>query len=277
MIKKLFIVSCTIAIIFSTYIFWQQEELIKPNTLYIPNQIIVKYNDTSKTKNNTTRNINELKLNNLKIKDKSEENPNLVLLEINDNKSVEETISILKENPDIKYVEPNYIRYFFWMNEIETNDTLKNYQKSLELISRPETFNQYSWFLNTNSWIIIWIIDNWVNYNHPDLASSMRNTTNCIVDWENNYCEHWYDFFHNTATPFPNSNDHWTHIAWIIAAEINNWKWIIWVNPYAKIAALKVWGSESLTSYDEIRAINNWTGKEVNKWLLIQTLPWMNI
>ena len=60
-----------------------------------------------------TRNINELKLNNLEIKDKTEEETDLILLKINDNKSVEDTISILKSNPDIEYAEPNYIRYFF--------------------------------------------------------------------------------------------------------------------------------------------------------------------
>ncbi len=261
--KILIILSFLISITISLPSYWENE-LSKPETSYIPNEVIVKYKNNPNTKNITTKNLNELKLNNLKIKDKSEENQNLILLEINDNKSVEETISILKGNPNIEYAEPNYIRYFFWMNEIDTNDTLKNYQKSLELISRPEAYNQYSWFFksNTFSWVTIWIIDNWVNYNHPELINSMWNQTNCIVDWENNYCEHWYDFFHNTSTPLPNSNGHWTHIAWIIAAEINNWKWIIWVNPYAKIASLKVWGSESLTSYDEIRAINfaigNW-------------------
>ena len=256
--KLLITFSCLVSSIFY-YTYWQQE--LTKAEIYIPNQIIVRYKDQSKTKNNT-KNINELKLNSLKIKDKSEKDPNLVLLEINDGKNIEETISILKENPDIEYAEPNYIRYFFGMSDINTNDTYKNSQKSLELISWPETFNHYSWFLSNNSWILVWIIDNWINYNHPDLENSMRNQSNCIVDWENNYCEHWYDFFHNTSTPLPNSNDHWTHIAWIIAAEINNWKWIIWVNPYAKIVSLKVWNSETLTSYDEIRAIkfatDNW-------------------
>ena len=44
-----------------------------------------------------TRNINELKLNNLEIKDKTEEETDLILLKINDNKSVEDTISILNQ------------------------------------------------------------------------------------------------------------------------------------------------------------------------------------
>ena len=258
--KKLLILSFCLIISTFCHTNWQYEELIKPES-YIPNQVIIKYNESTESKN-VLRDTNNLKQNNLKIKNKDENDPNLILLEINDDKSVEETISILKENPNIEYAEPNYIRYLFWMNEISTNDTFKNYQKSLELVSWPETFNQYSWYLSANSWILIWIIDNWVNYNHPDLINSMRDQSDCIVDWKNNYCEHWYDFFHNRSTPLSNSNDHWTHIAWIIAAEINNWKWIIWVNPYAKIVALKVWNSETLTSYDEIRAINfatdNW-------------------
>ena len=201
--KILITISCLISISFSLPCIWENE-LSKPETLYVPNEIIVKYKNNSNIKNITTKNLNELKLNNLKIKDKFEENQNLILLEINDDKSIEETISILKANPNIEYAEPNYIRYFFWMNDIDTNDTLKNSQKSLELISRPEAYNQYSWFFknNTFSWVTIWIIDNWVNYNHPDLINSMRNQPNCTVNWENNYCEHWYDFFHNTSTPF---------------------------------------------------------------------------
>lgn len=260
--KIITILSCTIPFLF-LYTFWQ-EELARPWNLYIPNEIIVKYKDTTKIKNSKRNYGDELTLKNLEIKDKLEKDPNIMLLKIKDNKSIQDTISILKTNPNVEYAEPNYIRYLFWMDDINTNDTLKNYQKSLELISRPETYNQYSWFFKSNSfsWVTIWIIDNWVNYNHPDLINSMWDQPNCIVDWENNYCEHWYDFFHNTSTPLPNSNWHWTHIAWIIAAEINNWKWIIWVNPYAKIASLKVWNSDSLTSYDEIRAINfaidNW-------------------
>lgn len=256
---RFIILFSSIILLLWLYTNWQ-EQLTKSWLLYIPNEIIVKYKNTSEIKIN--KNINEKKLNNLEIKDKLDNNSNIILLEINDDKSIEETVSLLKKDPNIEYAEPNYIRYFFWMNDVNTNDTLKNYQKSLELISWPETFINYSWFFNSNSWILIWIIDNWINYNHPDLINSMRNQWDCIVDWKLNSCEHWYDFFHNTSTPLSNSNDHWTHIAWIIAAEINNWRWIIWVNPYAKIVSLKAWNSENLTSYDEIRAINfaidNW-------------------
>jgi hypothetical protein len=35
------------------------------------------------------------------------------LVEIKDDKSVEETIELLKNNPEIEYAEPNYIRYLF--------------------------------------------------------------------------------------------------------------------------------------------------------------------
>jgi hypothetical protein len=35
------------------------------------------------------------------------------LVEIKDEKSVEETIDLLSEDPNVEYVEPNYIRHFF--------------------------------------------------------------------------------------------------------------------------------------------------------------------
>jgi hypothetical protein len=38
---------------------------------------------------------------------------NIALIEIKDEKSVEEVIKSLEQNPNVEYAEPNYIRYFF--------------------------------------------------------------------------------------------------------------------------------------------------------------------
>jgi outer membrane lipopolysaccharide assembly protein LptE/RlpB len=54
----------------------------------------------------------QLEQNNLKIVEELDKTLNISLLEIEDDKSVEETIKILEENPLVEYAEPNYIRYF---------------------------------------------------------------------------------------------------------------------------------------------------------------------
>jgi len=242
------------------------------NTEYIPWEIIIKYSDTNTSSNQNLKSIrslstfnSELESNNLEIKNQLNNLWNIALVEIKDDKTVEEAINILNRNPNIEYAEPNYIRYFL-SNDV--NDTRKSEQRGLDYINWNEWYDQYSGFLANWTWVVIWVIDNWVNYNHPDLYYSMWNPENwkCKIKTWNNIeyvnCIHWYDFLHNTPTPLPNLSSHWTHVAGIIAATINNWKWIVWVNPHAKIAALKVWNWNTLTTYAEIQAIDfaiqNW-------------------
>ena len=266
-----------ISIIFSICLFWytygEELNLSKSDNIeYVPWEVIVKYKDTSSNSKLSLRstknslNINaKLESNNLEIKDNLDNLGNIALVEIKDEKTVEETINLLNEDPNIEYAEPNYIRYLFSDSE---SDTRRNEQWWLNYINWDNAYSKYSWFLYDWTWVIVWVIDNWVNYNHPDLYNSMWNPENwkCKMKIENNIenvdCVHWYDFLHSTPTPLPNLSSHWTHVAGIIAATINNWKWIIWVNPHAKIAALKVWNWSTLTTYAEIQAIDfairNW-------------------
>lgn len=246
----------SVLILFTSFAYWDELGLYSSNLDYVPWEVIVKYKDT-KTKNTKSRTLStfDIQTDNLEIKENLDDTSNIALVEIIDSKSVQETIDTLNQDPNIEYAEPNYIRYLFSLDNF--NDTYTWQQRWLDYISRAEWYNLYSWILQENtSPIVIGIIDNWVNYNHSDLIWSMWETSNCIVDWQNTNCVHWYDFYHNTATPLPNADAHGTHIAWIIAAWVNNWTGIIWVNPYAKIAALKIWRWKSLTSADEIRAIN---------------------
>ena len=256
-----------------SFAFWEDNAFIRPDKLnYVPWEVIVKYKDLNQTKssrstfstksNSLSMFFDELELDNLELKENLDNLGNMALVEIKDDKSVEETIDLLEQNPNVEYAEPNYIRYFFSYNDsVITNDPRKWNQWSLEYIDRPEAYNLYSWVLEKFS-IPVAVIDNWVNYNHPDLSGSMRSPINwkCKMKINNSLeevdCVHWYDFLHWLTTPLPNLSSHWTHVAWIIAATINNWMWIIWINPYAKIAALKVWNSNILTTAAEIQAID---------------------
>jgi subtilisin family serine protease len=256
------------------FTFWDDSAFIKQEKLsYVPWEVIVKYKDSNQIKwlksiksNNLSIFTDNLESNNLEIKEELDDYLNLALIEIKDDKSVEEAIEILKQNPNVEYAEPNYIRYLFadYNMGVNANDPMKSGQWSLEFINWADAYNVYSWILDKTS-VPVAVIDNWINYLHPDLVWSVRGNKTCLLSWNNINCINWYDFYHDRNTPLPNLSanwDHGTHVAWIIAAWINNWTWIIWVNPYAKIVALKIWRWESLTTSDEIKAINfaieNW-------------------
>jgi hypothetical protein len=43
-------------------------------------------------------------------------------MEITDDKSVEEMVEVLAQDSNIEYVEPNYIRYLFSMEDFPSSD-----------------------------------------------------------------------------------------------------------------------------------------------------------
>ena len=264
MIKKSLIVSM-VWMVLIWCVFW--ESLDDYEVDYVPWEVIIKYKDTKKSEMSMRKDsfsVNSLSLesdfDNLEIKEQLDDSENIVLMEITDDQPVEDIIESLQWNWNIEYAEPNYIRYLFYMEGFSSSDPGKSNQRWLDFISWADGYNAYSWKLQSGS-VKVWIIDNGVNYNHSDLKHSMWSG-DCIFNGDVIPCEHWYDFFHDTPTPLPNEDTHWTHVAWIIAAWVNNWKWIIWVNPYAKIVALKVGRARQFTTADEVKAINfaidNW-------------------
>jgi len=98
------------------------------------------------------------------------------------------------------------------------------------------------------------VIDTGVAYNHPDLINNMWDGSNCKDDTGVflGGCNHGYDFENNDKTPLPDSSEHGTHVAGIIAAEKNNSKGVIGVAPLSKIMALK----SSLTVVEITKAID---------------------
>ena len=184
---------------------------------------------------------------------------NMAVVSISDDKSVEEVISYLQDNDNIEYAEPVY----YWYKEsINTNDSYAGYLRWLdnqwqiinnvqwmvwEDIDRVKMRNTFSGsFSITGPGSVVWVTDEGVNYDHSDLADQMRNG--------NTY--HWRDFFAVDEDPKPRPTDnHWTHVAWTIAAKVNNWKWIIWVNPNTKIMSLRVMENGKWTSTQLINAI----------------------
>ncbi len=243
---------------------------------YVPWEVIVKYIDevpqetTFKAlaySESLIRNIfdyhaDEVSLiaNDLEIVEQLDSENTTVLIEIKDDKTVDETIELLQEDPRIEYVQPNYIykipeTFIESVNDLAVSDTLKNQQWNLDKIEWENAYSIYSWYIKSSYPVTVWIIDNGVNYFHPDLDDSMRNPSSCKLNWNKIECEHGYDFLYNRSTPLPNISSHWTHIAWIIAAEIDNGTGIIGINPHSKIASLKAGNWAALTSSAVLNAI----------------------
>ncbi|MBR6908072.1 hypothetical protein IKN40_06415 [bacterium] len=74
------------------------------------------------------------------------------VLEIKDDKTVEEAIELLQEDPRVEFVEPNYIRYLYTsIDNYTANDPGKEYQYGLELISWPDAMEIYSGYLSKDN------------------------------------------------------------------------------------------------------------------------------
>jgi len=199
------------------------------------------------------------------------------LLKIKDkNSSIDKIIKNLKSDWNFKVVQPNYL---YSIDSIDSNDTYKdnlwglyNFWQNIESqawtiwkdISFDKTIKIFSWTTYLWApWQTIAIIDSGVAYNHPDLINRMWDWTNCKDENWNylGWCIHGYDFYSNDKNPQWEYESHWTHIAWIISWQMNNWIWWIWVNPNSKIMAIKTW-EESFSTVEIIKWINfakeNW-------------------
>ncbi len=234
---------------------------------YVQGEILVKYKDEKININSSKGENNANILNNnysLKTISRFKEN-NLSLLKIEDNKTVEEKIQELENNPDVEYAQPNYVYYPF---VIPTNDTYKNNLWALENTGQTvngtsgtsgadiDILNAWSIFENSED-IIVAVIDTGVAYNHPDLLGNLWDGTNCKSDTGSalGSCLSGYDFSDNDTDPLPTGSSHGTHIAGTIAAVKNNNKGIIGVSPKTKIMAIKA-GDYSFDSANLIKSVN---------------------
>jgi subtilisin family serine protease len=171
--------------------------------------------------------------------------------------TVAETVAALSEDPDVAFVEPNYVRSLDVLSS--TTDTYAEELWNLEKISAPD-----AWASTTGEDIIVGVIDTGVDFGHPDLIDRMWTDPNC-KDYQGNVvpggCMHGgWDFSSSTVTtdddPSPEGSGsnlyHGTHVAGIIAATYENHEGIIGVAPRVKIMALRF----GLNTGSEARAID---------------------
>lgn len=200
------------------------------------------------------------------------EGANIAVLATTGTESTESAIERLEDSPLVEYAEPNYARTF---GSIDTTDTLRETLWALENTGQTvgstaglldaDIDGKEAWDLSVGSSTIVAVIDNGVLYTHEDLANQMWDGSACKTETGDtlNNCNHGYDFASSTSpdlTPLPDlrigtstyDGYHGTHVAGIIAAQMNNGVGVIGIAPNAKIMALKF----GLDVASEVKAID---------------------
>jgi subtilisin family serine protease len=151
--------------------------------------------------------------------------------------SVPQALQALQRNPNVLYVEPDYIFYAV----VTPNDPLWGNLYGMSKINAPAAWDTFTGDANS----VVAIIDTGIAYNHPDLAANMWHNPgeiagNGLDDDGNGYIDDVYgwDFANNDSDPF-DGHSHGTHTAGTVGAVGNNSVGLVGVNWHVKLAALK--------------------------------------
>lgn len=209
---------------------------------------------------------------------------NISVISVSTWDDINNVINTLESDPNVEFAQPNYLYYpeitppsdgdfykLWWLNndwQLVTWEHVNGYfinswGVAWSDIKWLEAMDVFSWVSDPNiTWVVVAVIDEWVAYSHPDLVSQMWDGSSCF-DYSWNVlggCIHGYDFLDDDKDPMATIWSHWTHVAWTIASAINSFG-SVWVNPKAKIMAIKAWNG-SFTTSNIIKSINfakyNW-------------------
>lgn len=209
------------------------------------------------------------------------------IAKIENGKSVPEVVRELSKNPDVLYAQPNYLYY---SQAVAPNDTyfsdlwgLNNTGQTVNTkagVNDVDIDGLEAWDLHQgSSTIVVAVIDEGVDINHPDLTGRIWTNPgeipgNLIDDDGNTYVDdvNGWDFYNNENTVFDakDLDQHGTHVAGTIAAVANNATGIAGVAPNVKIMPLKFIGPNGGSTANAIKAIQYATNKGVkisnNSW-----------
>jgi len=283
-IKKFFIVgiiSCLAACIpvFAKYI-WPS--LLEPNKEqvsfqhqnHMPGEIIIKFKPSKMNLKSSAgmKNMSTFaSVQWMEVKDQILDS-NIAVFAIDMQEDVFQKIQQLNTDPNIEHAQPNYIYKSHtyqpddpqfgkqWWLQNTWQVILGTIGISWADIKRTQTMMVWSWNGNImTTGTLVAIIDDGLQYDHPDLVGQLWNGSNCVSHtWSSlGWCIFGYDFFSMDKDPLPYGNDtHGTHIAWIIGAKTNNNIWIAGTNPGVKIMWLRVASGQTLTTLNAKKAID---------------------
>jgi thermitase len=147
-------------------------------------------------------------------------------LKFSKDRSVSDVITLLKEDPNVVYAEPNYIRSVC----VTPNDPKFSWQWGLSKISAEPAWD----IEKGRGSVIIAIVDTGIDYNHEDLSGKVIKG---------------YDFVNSDTDP-ADDHGHGTHIAGIAGAVTNNGIGVAGLAWNCKLLAIKCLNSEGKETDD---------------------------
>ena len=149
--------------------------------------------------------------------------PNLYVAELDDTTSVPDAVAQLRQHPDVRYAEPNYIYHV----SATPNDPFYGQLWGLNQASDHDIDAPEAWDVETGDpGVIVAVVDSGVAHDNGDLvqnrwlnddpADGVDNDGNLFVD-----DTYGWDFVQNDNTPL-DYNGHGTHVAGTISARGNN-------------------------------------------------------
>ncbi len=170
-------------------------------------------------------------------------------------------IQELNEDPEIEYAQPKYIHKRTTFNDPFLNSQGENWQFDYpEMWGLDMIHAKDAWDISQGEGTVVAVIDDGVDYNHPDLWDNIWINPAIVADVDEdgdhdlddadlNHDKHisndeivpymfGYDFGDDDKDPY-SPYGHGTHVAGTIAAIANNNKGIVGVAPKAKLMILK--------------------------------------
>jgi len=143
-------------------------------------------------------------------------------------------IEALRQHPLVAHAEPNYLAYAAGEDAVYPEDPHWLKQWNMRRIEAD-----VAWALSTGQPdLVVALLDSGVDAGHPDLSA------NLVAG---------YDFVNQDADP-DDDYGHGTHVAGILAAELNNGEGVVGVAPDVKIMPLKVLNHRGEGTYADIAA-----------------------
>jgi thermitase len=189
---------------------------------YFENQIIVKFHED----------ISDVELNEYltEIRGQLIKKMDSIYTFSSEDKTTVDLIQYFAPIDNVAYAEPNYI---MMQNETPPNDIYyQRYQWNLPLIEA-----EAGWRITQgNEAVKIAVVDTGVDLEHPDLVKRLTTGYNALSD----------------SDDADDDNGHGTHVAGIIASEVNNHEGIAGLTWYNPIIPIKVMGEEGYGSTFDI-------------------------
>ncbi|TWD90239.1 subtilisin family serine protease [Neobacillus bataviensis] len=196
---------------------------------------------------------------------------NADLVKVPSGKDVASFISELKKDKNVLYAQPDYKIYRTSTPNDPSFGQLWGMNNTGQSISGTPGINNIdidapaAWDITKgNSNLVVGVIDEGIDYNHPDLQNNIWTNPgeiagNGIDDDGNGYVDdiHGWDFWNGDNTIYdPTDGDHHgTHVAGTIAATANNNTGVTGVAPNVKVMSLKFLGPEYGYTSDAISAV----------------------